>query len=711
MIDTTTVGKGIAALRKQKQMTQQGLAAAVNVSHQAVSKWENGAALPDMQTMLALSRLFGVSMEDILSGAVLDASPEEEIRPEKKPIELKLEDDGLNMQIVSDADDAIARAMESCGPDEAQACEAQATVNVGMSSEEIIRMAPYVSDDTLDAMLISCEDEFDLPALATIAPYTDKETLCRMVGGCREMDWEALCRLAPFLSRDALRDVVLLHAAALDMARLRRLAPFLSRAALADVLDKMPVSEDFEGLKRLAPFLSKDTLYDQMCRGLERLTVDDILSAAPYLRKDQLRDLVEKVNQPINRAQLLRLAKYLPREQMDKLVYNAMGMNPPKKSGSDWDISIDLGRAYHEIRDAVHTGMQEAREAIRSVGLDSMVDGINTTMKDMSGRINEAFSTARNSHPQPEPVQGRSQRIRARIAEKALSEGKWDWICAHIQELEGDLLKNVLMRCAEAGHAELIDENLNRIDLNSAEKCRLAQTVTDEDLWERLLEDMEDDHRVRVLDYIARVQPEAISRFGRYTQRKSPLETAVEILRAEGDPAEAMVLLNAAEQVELLKTALREELGDADDLLLHIAPQAAVDALELLLDAGETDCIGTLAQQTDAALLPQMAMLLVSRGAWEHLDELLSGVADVDLSEVWPVVVSRQRWDVIDDIALHGDENTLREMSLALAELKQYDLMDSFIEELDPDTLERLLDKAMEQSDWDAIEKISAMLE
>ncbi|MDO4357030.1 MAG: helix-turn-helix transcriptional regulator [Clostridia bacterium] len=74
MIDTRVVGRSIAFLRRQQRMTQQGLASVMNVSHQAVSKWENGVALPDIQTVLSMSRLFGVSMEALLTGTVLESA-------------------------------------------------------------------------------------------------------------------------------------------------------------------------------------------------------------------------------------------------------------------------------------------------------------------------------------------------------------------------------------------------------------------------------------------------------------------------------------------------------------------------------------------------------------------------------------------------------------------------------------------------------------
>ena len=52
-------------LRKEKGLTQEQLAEALNISFQAVSKWETGIALPDITMAPQLARFFGVSMDEL----------------------------------------------------------------------------------------------------------------------------------------------------------------------------------------------------------------------------------------------------------------------------------------------------------------------------------------------------------------------------------------------------------------------------------------------------------------------------------------------------------------------------------------------------------------------------------------------------------------------------------------------------------------------
>ena len=61
------LGNQIRVLRTQRGVTQEALAEHLNVSPQAVSKWERDAALPDIQLLPALSAYFGVTIDALFS--------------------------------------------------------------------------------------------------------------------------------------------------------------------------------------------------------------------------------------------------------------------------------------------------------------------------------------------------------------------------------------------------------------------------------------------------------------------------------------------------------------------------------------------------------------------------------------------------------------------------------------------------------------------
>ena len=64
-----TLGGRIAALRKEKGMTQLELAQQMGVTDKAVSKWERDLACPDIQTLPRLAQLFGITVDELMQGA------------------------------------------------------------------------------------------------------------------------------------------------------------------------------------------------------------------------------------------------------------------------------------------------------------------------------------------------------------------------------------------------------------------------------------------------------------------------------------------------------------------------------------------------------------------------------------------------------------------------------------------------------------------
>ena len=64
----STLGKRIAALRKQKELRQDDIAQLLDVSPQAVSKWENDQTCPDIGLLPTLAQILGVTTDELLSG-------------------------------------------------------------------------------------------------------------------------------------------------------------------------------------------------------------------------------------------------------------------------------------------------------------------------------------------------------------------------------------------------------------------------------------------------------------------------------------------------------------------------------------------------------------------------------------------------------------------------------------------------------------------
>ena len=59
-------GMKLQSLRKEKGLSQEALAEKLHVSRQAVSKWESGAGYPEMDKLILISDLFGVTIDYLI---------------------------------------------------------------------------------------------------------------------------------------------------------------------------------------------------------------------------------------------------------------------------------------------------------------------------------------------------------------------------------------------------------------------------------------------------------------------------------------------------------------------------------------------------------------------------------------------------------------------------------------------------------------------
>ena len=80
-----TLGERIAYYRKKAGYSQEGLAEQLNVSRQAISKWETGEATPDAERIIALAAVLGISTDTLLLGKEEPERPYMEAETVRQP--------------------------------------------------------------------------------------------------------------------------------------------------------------------------------------------------------------------------------------------------------------------------------------------------------------------------------------------------------------------------------------------------------------------------------------------------------------------------------------------------------------------------------------------------------------------------------------------------------------------------------------------------
>lgn len=77
-MDMTRMGAFLQELRKEQGLTQEQLGEKLHISGKTISRWETGTYMPPVEMLLALSELYGVSMNELVAG--------ERLTPEELPV-------------------------------------------------------------------------------------------------------------------------------------------------------------------------------------------------------------------------------------------------------------------------------------------------------------------------------------------------------------------------------------------------------------------------------------------------------------------------------------------------------------------------------------------------------------------------------------------------------------------------------------------------
>lgn len=239
--DMQAIGKTIARLRREKNMTQMHLADEMNVSFQAVSNWERGQSMPDLSKLPQLAELFHVTIDDLLGhhSAVVEKAAENRL-------------------------------------DELQHC----------TVEEVAQAAPILQPRQVEALAEQLMEAGGTPDVTELLPFLSTKQVDELLRRSAA-EGKNLHPYLPFASVDAVDEVA--RALTAQGESISELLPFMSSSAVEAVARAYEERE--ESISELAPFLRSEALNGIVWERLRRgRRINDLL---PFVDQGMLQQLFQ----------------------------------------------------------------------------------------------------------------------------------------------------------------------------------------------------------------------------------------------------------------------------------------------------------------------------------------------------------------------------------------------------------------------------------
>ena len=443
MVDNKVVGMAISKLRQADGMTQQTLAACLNVSHQAVSKWEKGAALPDVLTLVELSRMFGVTLEQLLSGDIDFRLQGKEEAPEK-PIELKIDYSDINAKAEKAVENAEFAA-EEAGEEAAESADAEpeeaeetARTEEKIDLDKIIEMAPFMSRAALDEIVLKYNGKCTPKQLSKLAPFLSKDCLEKLVVNCEsDISWDTLRRLAPFLRKEFVD-------------------AFASAAAKGEKYTNDLSKQIKHGIRKV--YNIGDQIYHDSIKPAIKKVIDSEKMGRSARQQPAPTPAPTPVVNRVSAARVRIFERALAEDKFDWI-------------GEHIDQLDDEALKAKIAARALELGMNEWLD-------DYMADYCNQDAMDnaiLSGNWDYVAAHIENA----------GEDALALIADTAAAEGKWDWITENIEYIAecDDARAAVVDHALKAGNTEWLSANIGELNISDDDSALIASKAAQNGDW------------------------------------------------------------------------------------------------------------------------------------------------------------------------------------------------------------------------------------
>ena len=272
------VGRKIAELRKNHNMTQLELADKMGISFQAVSNWERGNSMPDISKLPELAELFDVTVDCLLG-------------EHSEFIECAVKGDikgylGKN-QVPLDEIRDIAPMLKPSQVDEIVESE-----NVA-DFRDIEDLLPFIGREVVNKIALKAAENREYRDLDILLPFVDKIIINDIA---RKMisEGENIEDIAPFVSKEIISELAEVSYVKFGLERLDGIAPFIPQEQLIKIAEQEYENRGFRYFDTIAPFLNRKFLNDLAQKAIQEKGIKGISNIAPFLDKNMLAEYVKE---------------------------------------------------------------------------------------------------------------------------------------------------------------------------------------------------------------------------------------------------------------------------------------------------------------------------------------------------------------------------------------------------------------------------------